>query len=594
VAVAAAALALINKLGYHYMAELLRTQGFRAQVSGVPGAATPAVSFGQQRRPDVAFQAQANYQQALAQSIDRMSRTAFGFAETFGQEAGQQYVIENAVTQDQLNAMVRGQMPADLATGSPFNVFSAAVRKARAIEVSGHVLAEGRKLANDLMLQAEEGKVDTEKVISDLTAFMNGAGSTLSQIDPDASLQFRANMATIGSGVVDKVARVELQRRQAINRAKRDLSYEHTLNDINTYLTKEKVDSNIYNIIASLEERFYAETVVMVSVAAAEGYRTQFRKDIENLKLNLVAGYVTGAEDPIAAFDQIRRGKTNNEFINSLVAPSATNRMAMLDAARKELSAFNTLEEQRIAQNERVSLDLQVNFADALASNNQAAMNNILDNLRTVNRAEYVKLKKVASEGGGVFAITDNGNVVADLERKLNNPYGPRVTVDQVFAMRNQLTQSSYSKYINAAKAMEDEQINLMVDQAASQLGMMRGAVLIPGAGRARQERIISDLKVKFFNERRRNPNVDVFDFLKQNFESTKKISSQAADNATFSKIQSFTYKSSSAFEDAIRNAHLTKNKAAYEKLVEQRNEFLDAVKAGIIDENGKRISREQ
>jgi hypothetical protein len=268
--------------------------------------------------------------------------------------------------------------------------------------------------------------------------------------------------------------------------------------------------------------------------------------------------------------------------------------MAMLDAARKELSAFNTLEEQRIAQNERVSLDLQVNFADALASNNQAAMNNILDNLRTVNRAEYVKLKKVASEGGGVFGITDNGNVVADLERKLNNPYGPKVTVDQVFALRGQLTQASYSKYINAAKAMEDEQINLMVDQAASQLGMMRGAVLMPGAGRARQERIISDLKVKFFNERRRNPNVDVFDFLKENFESTKKISSQAADNATFSKIQSFTYKSSSAFEDAIRNAHLTKNKAAYDLLVDQRNEFLDAVKAGIIDENGKRISREQ
>jgi hypothetical protein len=576
------------------MAELTRTQGYRTQVQGVPGAATPGVSFGQQRRPDIAFQAQANYQQTLGQSIDRMSNTLFGLSETFGQEAGRQYVIENAVTQDQLDAMVRGEMPSDLATGSPFNVFSAAVRKARSIEVSGHVLAEGRKLANDLMIQAEQGQVDTEQATSKLTAFMDNAGSALSQIDPDASLQFRANMATIGSSVVDKVARVELQRRQAINRAKTDLTYEATLAVMNNFLTKEQVDPNIYDILGALEERFYEEAGVMVSGEAAEGYRTQFRKDIEKLKLNLVAGYVTGAEDPIAAFDQIRKGKTNNEFINSLVAPGATNRMAMLDAARKEVAAFNTLEEQRIAQGQRMSLDLEVDFADALANNDQATMNSILDNIRYLDRAKYVELKKVMAEGGGVFAATDNGNVVADLERKLNNPYGPKVTVDQVFALRGQLTQASYSKYINAAKAMEDEQINLMVDQAASQLGMMRGAVLVPGAERARQERVISDLKVKFFNERRRNPDVDVFDFLDRNFEKTKRISSQASDNETFAKIQSFTYKSSAAFDDAIRNAQRTKNTATYDLLVQQRTEFLDAVKAGIIDENGKRINRGQ
>jgi hypothetical protein len=575
------------------MAELLRTQGYRTQVQNVPGAATPGVSFGQ-RRPEIAFQAQANYQQTLAQSIDRMSNTLFGLSETFGQETGRQYVIENAATQDQLDAMVRGEMPEDLATGSPFNVFSAAVRKARSIEVSGHVLAEGRKLANDLMIQAEQGQVDTEQATSKLTAFMDNAGSALSQIDPDASLQFRANMATIGSSVVDKVARVELQRRQTTNRAKLDLTYDATLAVMNNFLTKEKVDPNIYEILGALEERFYEEAGVMVSAQDAEGYRNQFRKDIEKLKLNLVAGYVTGSDNPIMAFDQIRKGRTNNEFINSLVAPGATNRMAMLDAARKELSAFNTLEEQRIAQGERESLVLQADFADALAAGDQAAMNDILDNMRTVNPAKYVQLKKVVAEGGGVFAATDNGNVVADLERRLNNPYGPRVTIDQVFAMRGQLTQSSYSKYINAAKAMEDEQINLMVDQAASQLGMMRGAVLMPGAERARQERVISDLKVKFFNERRRNPDVDVFDFLDRNFEKTKRTSSQASDNETFAKIQSFTYKSSAAFDDAIRNAQRTKNTATYDLLVQQRTEFLDAVKAGVIDENGKRISRGQ
>ena len=571
------------------MAELIRTQGFRTQVQNVPGAATPSVSFGQ-RRPEIAFQAQANYQNNIAQAIDRMSNTLFGLSVTFGQEAGQQYVAESPITAQQLKDMVAGRIDPELVSGSPMNVFSAAVRKARAIEVSGHVLAEGRKLANDLMLKAEQGQVDTQTATSNISSFMDNAGSSLAQIDPDAALRFRANMATIGSTVIDKVAQVELQRRQAVNRAKMDLSRDYTLTVMNNLLTQDTVNPEIYNILAGLEESFYSEASVMLSPAAAEGYRSEFRKDIERLKLNLVAGYVTQADDPIAAFDQLRKGKTQNEFINSLVAPDATNRMAMLDAARKELSAFNTVEQQRVAENERQSVVLEADFADALAAGDRERMNTILDDVRSVSPKTYSTLKKVVSEGGGVFAFTDNGNVVADLERRLNDPYGAKVTVQEVFAKRNLLTQGTFSKYINAAKAMEDEQINLMVDQAASQLGMMRGAVLMPGVERARQERALSDLKVKFFNERRRNPDVDVFDFLDRNFEKTKRTSSQASDNETFAKIQSFTYKSSAAFDDAIRNAERSRNTAQANTLKQQRTEFLDAVKNGVVDANGQRI----
>ena len=574
------------------MAELIRTQGFRTQVQNVPGAATPSVSFGQ-RRPEIAFQAQANYQNNIAQAIDRMSNTLFGLSEDFGQEAGQQYVAESPITAQQLKDMVAGRIDPELVSGSPMNVFSAAVRKARAIEVSGHVLAEGRRLANDLMLKAEQGQVDTQTASSNLTSFMDNAGSSLAQIDPDASLRFRANMATIGSTVIDKVAKVELQRRQATNRAKMDLSYEDTLKGINAYLTQEDPNIDVFQVISAIEESFYSEASVMLSPAAAEGYRSEFRKDIERLKLNLVAGYVTQADDPIAAFDQLRKGKTQNEFINSLVAPDATNRMAMLDAARKELSAFNTVEQQRVAENERQSVVLEADFADALAAGDRERMNTILDDVRSVSPKTYSTLKKVVSESGGVFAFTDNGNVVADLERRLNDPYGAKVTVNEVFNKRNLLTQGTFSKYINAAKAMEDEQVEMMVDQAASRAGMMRGVVLMPGVDRARKERLIADLKVKFFNERRRNPDVDVFDFLDRNFDKTKSTSTQATDNEVFNKLQSFTYKSEQAFKDAIRNAERSRNTAQANTLKQQRTEFLDAVKNGVIDENGKRITKQ-
>jgi uncharacterized protein YdcH (DUF465 family) len=581
------------------MAELIRTQGYRTQVQGVPGAATPSVSFGQ-RRPEIAFQAQANYQNNIAQAIDRMSNTLFGLSETFGQEAGQQYVAENRITEQQLKDMVAGKVDPELVSGSPMNVYSAAVRKARAIEVSGHVLAEGRKLANDLMIQAEEGKVDTKTATSNLSSFMDNAGSSLAQIDPDASLRFRANMATIGSTVIDKVAQVELKRRQAVNRAKMDLSKEHLLGVMNNLLTQTVVSVEsplIYQTLATLEESFYNEASVMLSPAAAEGYRTEFRKDIELLKLNLVAGYVTGADDPIAAFDQLRKGKTQNEFINSLVAPTGTNRIAMLDAARKELSAFNTLEEQRVAENERQAVKSEADFADALAAGDRERMNAILDDVRSVSPKTYSTLKKVLSEGGGVFAFTDNGNVVADLESRLNEPYGPKVTVNEVFNKRNLLTQGTFSKFMNAATAMEDKQVRLMEEQAASMLGMRLGAVLMPGVERARQERALSDLKVKFFNERQRNPNVDVFQFLKDNFKDTQATATATTDSQVFQEIQSFTYKTRESLDKAIRDAQnpnsSTYNADQANTLKQQRIKFEDAIKNGVIDENGKRITKQ-
>lgn len=575
------------------MAELLRTQGYRVQVSGVPSAATPQVSFGQQPRPEVEFQARANYQQTLAQVVDRISETAFGIAKKFGEEAGQQYVIQNPVTDQQIKDMAAGRIDPNLVSWSPLNVFSAAVRKSRAIEVSGHILAEGRKIANDLMIQAEDGTVNTETATSKLSAFMESAGTSLAQIDPDASLRFRANMATIGSAVVDKVAQIDLMRRQSVNRAKLDFAYNHVLTTMNNFITRDVVDPNIYQILAGLEEAFYNEASVMVSLEAANGYRSEFRKDIERLKLNLVAGYVTNAENPIAAFDELRKGKTKNQFINSLVSPTSTNRMAMLDAARKELTAFNTLEDQRVSERERQGVAFEAQFADALAANDRISMNNALDNLRYLSPSKYASLKKVASEGGGVFAFTDNANVVADLERKLNNPFGPKVSVNEVFSLRGQLTQSSFSRYVNAAKTMEDQQIEIMLEYAASQIGMQRGGLVMPGVERARQEKIISDLKIRFIDARRLNPNLSPLEFLDANLDKTRRTATASSDNEVFTKIQSFTYRSRQAFDKAIRDAELNKQTDQANMLKEQRTYFLDAVKNGVIDGNGNRINKQ-
>jgi hypothetical protein len=100
--------------------------------------------------------------------------------------------------------------------------------------------------------------------------------------------------------------------------------------------------------------------------------------------------------------------------------------------------------------------------------------------------------------------------------------------------------------------------------------------VLMPGVERARQERALSDLKVKFFNERQRNPNVDVFQFLKDNFKDTQATATATTDSQVFQEIQSFTYKTRESLDKAIRDAQnpnsSTYNADQANTLKQQRN----------------------
>ena len=182
------------------MAELPRLVGGRAQVTGVPNVVLPEVQFGR-RDVSAAYREQAAYQGALAQTISRMTNAVFGMAEDMSQRAGQQFAAENPLTAEQLQAMSRGDM-SQVDLGSPLNVFNSAVRKARAIEVSGHAEIEMRQQMVDLLEKANMGELDTDQVYEQITAMSNGYGQSLAQIDPDAAYKFRATAATIGGRVI--------------------------------------------------------------------------------------------------------------------------------------------------------------------------------------------------------------------------------------------------------------------------------------------------------------------------------------------------------------------------------------------------------
>jgi len=367
-------LALIQQPGYQHMAELLRTQGYRVQVSGVPSAATPQLSFGQQPRPEVEYQAAANYQQTLAQVVDRISQTAFGIAAKAGERAGAQFALENPLTQEQLQAMSRGDM-STVDLGSPMNVFSSMVRKVRAAELSAHMEAEARQEMVSIYNDAVAGKVNTETAKGRIEGLLNAGGSTLGQVDPDAAYKYRASIAAAGSKVIDEIGKVELKRRAIANEQKLTTDYRNTMTLISSYMSgttpinpKTGQEWDLMQIIGAEKQRFLAGALALGGMPAMESYTAQFDKDVRAAQISVLTRELTKDEYYLNPTETIRRiygGDLND-------ARQAIGNLVVTDPeAVKGLAAnFRTMVSDRRAQRQ--------DEINAEKEANNAAANNLL------------------------------------------------------------------------------------------------------------------------------------------------------------------------------------------------------------------------
>lgn len=356
------------------MAELLRTQGYRVQVSGVPGAATPSVSFGQQQRPDVEFQAAANYQQTLASTLDRMSQTAFGLAAKAGERAGAQFALENPLTQEQLQAMSRGDM-STVDLGSPMNVFSSMVRKVRATELSAHMEAEARQEMVSLYDQAAKGQISTEDAKGKIEGLLNAGGSTLAQVDPDAAYKYRASIAAAGSKVIDEIGKVELRRRAIANDGTLSTDYRNTMTLISSYMSgtmpvnpATEQEWDLMQIIAAEKQRFLANASALGGLPAMESYAAQFDKDVRAAQISVLNRELTKDEyylNPTETIKRIYAGDLNDarQAIGNLVVTDP-------DAVKALAANFRTMVSDRRAQRQ--------DEINARKENNNAVANNLM------------------------------------------------------------------------------------------------------------------------------------------------------------------------------------------------------------------------
>lgn len=297
------------------MADLPLLQPGRVENVGIPGAVTPQINAPQVDY--VGLRAGAANAQTVAQTLDRLSGQLFGIAKNAALEAGYQYVADNPVTPEQLEAAKRGNTE-PLRLGGSLNIFDQAVRKARALEVSSNFEAEARNKLSVMLTGVEQGQVTTDQVQNEINAMMNGYSKSLSGVDPEASLKFRATIATAGNTVLAKAAEAEIKRRKQQQIIKFDQDFDNSIR-----LLEAAVSQGFWIDPRSGQKRsvdefgdVYRQTISTSALLLGDAglqkqYSDKFEAAFKQAKIGATTAFVVGEEfsrDPEAGLAKLRFG----------------------------------------------------------------------------------------------------------------------------------------------------------------------------------------------------------------------------------------------------------------------------------------------
>jgi hypothetical protein len=358
------------------MADLPLLQSGRVEAAGIPGAVLPTVNAPQVDY--VGLKAGAQYQSNVAQTLDRLTNQLFGIAKTAATEAGLQYAADNPLTDEQLQAAKTGNVQS-LTQGGALNVFDQAVRKARSFELSSTFEMEARSQMTGMLTAVEAGKATTEQVQNKLTSMMDGFSRSLAQVDPEASLKFRATSATMGNTVLAKAAEFEMKREKAQRLAKFDADFDNS-----TRLLEAAVSQGFWVDPTTQQKRsieeladVYRQTIttsalLLGDVQVQKQYSDKFEAALKGAKINAVTKYLLTDEksmaDPEATLKNIQAGNVGrmSDLVKGMLVTDYGSVEKVSANYMVAVNARNTAINQRIAADKRVNEQKAVDLLEQI------------------------------------------------------------------------------------------------------------------------------------------------------------------------------------------------------------------------------------
>jgi hypothetical protein len=290
-----------------------RLESGQMQLRSVGGV--PMVQAQQQAVDFVGPRAAAQGASQLAQVLDRMSASAFQLAAPMRQQEGLQYAADNPLTSEQLQ-MAKDGVPLGIGSTSSLNFFDQAVAKARSLEISGHFEMEGRNELSKLLADVKDGRATSAQVNSKIKTMSDGLSKSLSSIDPEASIKFRATMATHGHTVLNAAYTAELERAKAQQLTKVHFDFDNQVRLMEENIAQGSVTINgkqysVDEIADVFRKNILTQSLLLGDKALQKEFSTKFEAALTNAKIGVVSKHVIDtafAPDAMSAIARLDRG----------------------------------------------------------------------------------------------------------------------------------------------------------------------------------------------------------------------------------------------------------------------------------------------
>jgi hypothetical protein len=366
----------------------------QAMIGQAPGSAARGAT--PQPIERMGLRAAANYQSIVAQSLDRISNTLFGVNRKLAEDAGYQYVAENPLTPEQLQAIARGDVRKVVTAGSGINIQQNVIRKARAFEIAGHADIEARKVIIEMLPAIEQGNISSKDAQIKLATVLDGFSRSLVQIDPEASLKFRATIASLGNTVLEKATAAELKRKTAENRLKLELDFQRVQQELEEDFSRSSW--GVFQDGTPLSPDQFADTIKQsfITKAALIGgqeqalqYVQKFPAAIRQAKVNAVTRYITTdtemTKDPLDTYGRLRRGDVGmmSQVYQSM---DQDDKAKVISNLMSDVSNKASLAEKKRKDQELVDKDAALDLYEQwLQSNNPAEKRRLQQDLLDLN-----------------------------------------------------------------------------------------------------------------------------------------------------------------------------------------------------------------
>jgi hypothetical protein len=366
----------------------------QAMIGQAPGSAARGAT--PQPIERMGLRAAANYQSNVAQSLDRISNTLFGVNRKLAEDAGYQYVAENPLTPEQLQAIARGDVRKVVTAGSGINIQQNVIRKARAFEIAGHADIEARKVIIEMLPAIEQGNISSKDAQIKLATVLDGYSRSLVQIDPEASLKFRATIASLGNTVLEKAAVAELKRVKAENNIKLELDFQRVQQELEEVFSRsswgEFQDGTPLSpdqFADAIKQSFITKAALIGGQEQALSYVQKFPAAIRQAKVNAVTRYITTdtemTKDPLDTYGRLRRGDVGmmSQVYQSM---DQDDKAKVISNLMSDVSNKASLAEKQRKDKELVDKDKALDlYEDWLQSNNPAEKRRLQQDLLDLN-----------------------------------------------------------------------------------------------------------------------------------------------------------------------------------------------------------------